>query len=140
MASKDAHIQVAERNRRAMVDLINCPQNHSAWVAAIAFYRALHLVEALFSVDSQIRHTNSHETRETRLKTNRRYQQVWRHYRHLQTASLVARYLGDGNVEVCGFDEYMTPEVVQRKLLNHHLHQIEKFAEKTLGSIQPCES
>jgi hypothetical protein len=101
---------------------------HSPWLATAAFYKALHIVEAVFSNDRAIRHTNDQDEREKALKSNRRYEQVYKHYAQLKRASLNARYLPRRE----SFDSYLRPQQVVDLLLRHHLHQLEESAAKML--------
>jgi hypothetical protein len=132
MPSKDAHLSAARENQRVIEYLCQKVDEFPGWVATVAFYKALHVIEALFAVDGTgvDGHTDKHEQRNTLLKKTRRYQQLWKFYRPLFQASLVARYLRENqNVpthEV--FATYMPPDTVVRLVLGHYLKQIEKSA------------
>lgn len=94
MPSKEAHVAVAKRNQ-ATLDFLLGGDDHLPWVVTVAFYKALHIVEAVFAADrhSPMPHTDDHKVRNRLLKTTNRYAQLWRMYRPLWDASLVARYL-----------------------------------------------
>lgn len=109
---------------------------HLAWIVAIAFYKALHIVEAVFEADprSPVKHTDDHGTRNKVLKTTSRYKHLWDNYRPLYEASLVARYLHfDGSPTVDVFSTYMPKTVVKNLILGHHLHQIQQSARRLLA-------
>ena len=103
--------------------------NHPEWIAVIAFYKALHLVETLFAHD-KASHSRNHESRESLLKSDRRYKNIWEHYRVLWTISTVARYLSS----VESFAEYMSPEDVEKEVIRHRLNQVEKSVAKLVGA------
>lgn len=123
------HINLAVKNQRAINHLLPARKDHPEWVATIAFYKAVHVVEAMFFQDPTIRHTSDHPTRNRHLKTQRRYSHIWHHYRRLFAASLVARYLQDEqHAGYSTFSDYLSSDDVVSSLLNDHLHQVEKSA------------
>ncbi|MFH1023462.1 MAG: hypothetical protein V1809_08730 [Planctomycetota bacterium] len=137
MPTEAAHIALAARNQKTIDYLLNDISAHSEWITTIAFYRALHIVEALFSKDPRARHGTSHERRDHLLKSDKRYSHIYKHYRPLWAASVVARYLED-RVHTYGcFSEYLTPEQIKTEILGHRLCQIEKSAKKLLPSLSP---
>ncbi len=126
------HRQLADHNQ-ALIDLLSPRRDEFAdWVATVAFYKAVHLVEAVFFHNSG-EHSYSHDDRRRRLRENNRYLQLHRHYFILYEASVVARYLASSNLRgYRTFTDYMTWEDVQAQLLNHSLRQIEQSAERLL--------
>ena len=50
MPSKEAHLTAAKRNQ-ATIDYLLAGDEHLPWVVTVAFYKALHLVEAVFAAD-----------------------------------------------------------------------------------------
>lgn len=134
MPSEDAHLEVALRNQEA-IDYLSAEIGHfSAWVTTVAFYKALHIVEAVFANDPRIGHGQSHEARERHLKTNRRDGHIYKHYRPLWAASMVARYLESGGKHYGSFSDYCDPEQVKSEFLSHRLRQIEKSASRFLSA------
>jgi hypothetical protein len=137
MPSKDAHLAAAKANQNAIDYLLVRIKDFPGWTITIAFYKALHIVEALFAVDGQevAQHTDSHEERNSLLKKTKRYQQIWIFYRKLYQASLIARYLQEDekgkDCEV--FSKYMPPEDVKQLALGHWLLQIQKSAATLTG-------
>ena len=134
MACESVHIQVANRNQRSINHLCKHREEHSPWIVTVAFYKALHIVEAVFANDSSIGHTSDHPTRFLKLRTTRKYEHIYRHYSKLSRASNVARYLEDGTngTDVSCFDEYLSPDKVTTKFLFDHLKQIENSARGRL--------
>jgi hypothetical protein len=61
------------------------------WAVTVAFYKAVHIVEAVFAADLR-RDSTSHTDREQTRKIPK-YKEVFKPYTHLFTASRVARYL-----------------------------------------------
>ncbi|MBN2211949.1 MAG: hypothetical protein JW709_11185 [Sedimentisphaerales bacterium] len=132
MPSESDHINLALRNQQALDTLIAHEQPHSEWITTIAFYKALHLVEAVFARNKQ--HSHNHEHRENHLKRDRRWSHIWKHYRPLWAASMIARYLQDEHgATYRTFEDFLPPERVQPELLHHRLSQIELSVKKLLS-------
>ncbi|MCH7596907.1 MAG: hypothetical protein IID35_10145 [Planctomycetes bacterium] len=85
MATEDAHLKKAKTNQ-AFLETI--PDEFSDWLAIVAFYTAVHLVEAIFARQGVPSH--NHPQRNRRLK--RRYPEIWRNFRPLYNASTLLRY------------------------------------------------
>lgn len=135
MPTKDAHLAAARQNQSTIGFLLNASNDdHLPWVVTVAFYKALHVVEALFAsqASGEIQHTDDHRQRNDTLKTTVRFQQIWKMYRPLYNASLIARYLRDNasspTFEV--FSKYMSKEEVESKVLGHYLHQVQASASR----------
>lgn len=147
MPSKDAHVAAALHNQRVIEYLYERIDDFPDWVVTVAFYKALHVVEAVFAGDAKAssRHFDTHHDRNVELRKNKRYSNIWKGYGPLYQLSLNARYLredGDGpKYEV--FSKYMPPEKVQTTVLDHYLHQIEKTAAKLLKDpdfLEPADA
>jgi len=94
MACLDAHIDKAVHNISTMAHLATDPAQKD-WVATVAFYVGLHIVDAvLYSKNKGLhRHGQSHNNREQLVKTDRQLAEVWKCYWPLHNESIVARYL-----------------------------------------------
>lgn len=102
MPSKQAHVTAAKSNQAA-IDYLLKEDTHLAWVVTIAFYKALHTVEALLASGSEsVKHFDEHKTRNKFLKSDHRYSQIWKMYRPLFEASLVLKQVYPAR-EVRGF-------------------------------------
>lgn len=138
MPSKDAHISAARRNEDTLRHLLSGGDEHLGWVATVAFYKALHIVEAVFHEDPNLplKHTDDHKLRNKTLKNTARYQHIWKMYRELWQASLVARYLREDETSAAHpvFEVFMPRDKVESLLLGHYLAQVEKSAAKFLGA------
>jgi len=128
MAAEAEHIASANRIQLTIAHLLEKREQNSPWIATLAFYKALHIVEAVFANDKNIGHSSDHQSRERSLKKTRKYDHLAKHYLPLARASLVARYLPGHKV----FEDYMLPDVVVSQLLRHHLRQIERSAKRFL--------
>lgn len=126
MATESDHLACANRTHKTIVHLLDNAADNSPWIATTAFYKAIHIVEAVFSNDRTVQHTSNHGDREQALKRQRRYQNICDNFLPLYRASLNARYL----LSCTCFDTYLTPEDVIAILLKHHLHQVEQSAAK----------
>jgi hypothetical protein len=131
MPSKESHCHAALENNAALQYLLLRIEDYPQWVVTVAFYKALHIVEAMFAADrkSTKKDTDNHETRNRLLKTERRYQKIWGHYRVLWNDSLVARYLKEGETfdsknPPFKFLSYVPADKILSQHINHHLHQI----------------
>jgi hypothetical protein len=134
MPSRESHLLIADRNQKLIEHLRKDIDRFSEWITTVAFYKALHLIEAVFAGDPSIRHGRSHEHRDQCLKSRRHYAQLYKFYRPLWAASTVARYLEDQSRgdEYSSFSEYLSPQQGQSIVLGHYLHQIEQAAAKFL--------
>lgn len=94
MSSTIDHIQLANKNHKALLYLLNKPDDFPEWIATIAFYKAVHVVEGVFASDGK--HSNGHDSRLSELKQEK-YRDIFKAYRPLYAASLVARYLADSS-------------------------------------------
>jgi hypothetical protein len=93
MANELAHITLANRNHDALAHLLPDADRFPEWVATIAFYKAVQIVEAVF-VTNLNQHSTSHHQRLLTLKIAR-FKAIFKDYRVLLSASRIARYLED---------------------------------------------
>jgi hypothetical protein len=134
MPDENAHIRLAKHNQDLINHLLPDKKNYSDWITTVAFYKALHLVEAVFFCERSILHGRSHENRDSHLKSIKKFEQIYRHYRPLWAAATIARYLenvGKGKT-YNNFYEYLDPDEVESKILKHRLMQLERSARKFL--------
>jgi hypothetical protein len=101
------------------------PDRFSDWMLTGVFYAAVHAVESLIAFDGLPNHT-SHEARNQTLRTVRRYQQVWRHYRELYDASQTTRYDCDPNLWIPSAD-------VKAVWIPQYLYPLEQSVRKLIG-------
>lgn len=136
------HIALANKNHDALVQLARQPERHAEWVATIAFYKAVQVVEAVLASELG-RHSNGHDARLDFLKRTK-FAEIFKAYRPLYSASLVARYLVDSSrpklenkqsITYHTFADYMSPEDVVRKLLKKRLDVLEQKAVGFLTDV-----
>jgi hypothetical protein len=86
MAKPEEHQKQADHNQRFLesIDTGTFPD----WVATVAFYKAVHLVEKMFRARGH--NSGSHTRRNNVLK--RQYLPIWREYKTLYSFSRLARY------------------------------------------------
>ena len=131
MATEQEHLALADKNEQVIRFLRPEIGKFSDWVATVAFYRALHLVEAVLARDRKEVYT--HKDRARILRATGKYQKIYQHYRPLYAASLVARYLQDADGSTYHtFSDFMPPETVERIILGYRLKEIEQSVEKLL--------
>lgn len=96
MPTEMDHLSLANHNHDLLAELL--PQIHRFpdWVATIAFYKSLHVVEAVFASENPSKHGTDHFDRENYLKRSHRYSNIYQHYRPLAATSMIARYMGSG--------------------------------------------
>lgn len=133
MPNEEQHIQWALHN----IDVINHLYENQLfcdWVATVAFYTGLHIIEAVLFADkgTQGKHGVDHHRRKITLKQTNRFLKLYQHYRPLHSAAQVARYIEDSAGTPTFFQSYMSATEVRDTLLQHHLVQIMKSAMKFL--------
>jgi hypothetical protein len=134
MPSPDAHLAAARSNYDLMTYLrANRLATDAGWVAVIAFYTALHVVEAVFATlrHGGVEHTATHYERRNVLRNVRQYLKLWQHCRPLHDAASDARYLEAGEAF------HMTPAQVESILIDHHLKEILAYAQRHAAVTVP---
>lgn len=133
MANQGDHLRLADHNADVIAHLQTANPELHDWVTTVAFYKAVHLIEAVFAHDGT-GHSGDHGQRSILLKSKRRYDKIYEHYRPLKSASEIARYLQTqhgGGFKT--FNDYLTPPQVQSEILGHRLLQLERSARKLLA-------
>lgn len=131
MPNFEVHETAAARNQNVLDCLLenyaHSPNDFAHWVLTVAFYKALHLVETIFSQETQPFHSKDHHERNQRLKNIKKYEHIWRHYRLLLDASMAARYLvvPHSGEDLTDLDAYLSGDSIHAKFINHSLRQIE---------------
>lgn len=103
-------------------------EKYCDWILTGAFYAAVHAVETLIAFDGQPNHT-SHETRNRVLRTVRRYQQIWKHYRELYNGSQTTRYH-------CSPNDWIPADQIKAVWIPNYLYPIEKSVQKLIGETK----
>lgn len=140
MATEASHIALANRNHDALCVLLAANDEHPEWVATIAFYKALQIVEAAFATVG-IGHGCGHSKRLEILQDKKNgFTNFCKHYEALLEASEVARYLGSRPVppsttgdSYSSFSSYMTMADVKTVLLQKRLMNVEMHARGSLS-------
>ncbi len=78
MSAEAEHIRLANRNQATLDYLLLDVSKCSEWIAVIAFYKSLHVVEAVFAREPLPCHLHNHHERLGRLKTTRAYSPLTR--------------------------------------------------------------
>jgi hypothetical protein len=125
MASESDHVVLANHNHGLLLHLLQVG-GYSDWAATVAFYKAVHVVEAVFAA-SLGKHSVDHSDRLRTLKMPR-LKSIFRDYTHLFTASLVGRYLVATDAgEFSRFSDFMDEDDV-KKLIRKRLYGVEQHA------------
>jgi hypothetical protein len=126
MAAIDHHLRLANKNNDALLFLLPSIQKHSEWIATIAFYKALHVVEAgLRSLG--YRYAHGHKHRLDLVLVRPELKPIYKHYRVLYEASCIARYLYNHETEKDFdlFSQFMDANDVRQELLGIRLRGVE---------------
>ncbi len=130
MASELDHVALANKNHDCLLHLASNPAAFPEWVTTIAFYKAVHVVEAVFA-NLLGMHSTSHDNRQYRLKTDPKLKSGFVDYQALMTASRIARYLeassGGRHNTYRAFSDSISPSDVMSQLVYKRLHRVEQF-------------
>ena len=137
MPSKSEHLDVARENVAAMRHLHGAGDRFARWMTTTVFYAAVHVVEAVFA-EIEGSHSENHHERNARLRGDRRYRNLWQHYKRLLRESMIARYLESDHPRA-NVDDFRTAEAVIRELHGHHLKQIVASAGRLIGETIDLE-
>ncbi|HEV59161.1 MAG TPA: hypothetical protein ENN87_16960 [Phycisphaerales bacterium] len=120
MPKTEEHVALACHNLDVLAYLALRPE-FSDWMVTVAFYAALHAVEAVLW-HKEKKHGQSHDRRESILKHNRTYEKIWRHYRKLKSLSLIARYANDRpDSKAILFSDYLPQVSAVEKVIRQNL-------------------
>lgn len=146
MANQNDHLAQAARFIKTIDYLKLKIDEHSEWVATVAFYAALHFIEAAFLTHGANIHSHDHAQRFKTLmnlaaldpKYQADYSNIYKKFQSLYTASSVARYLvakqpasrktGTARkvpAEYSSFKDFLSPKDVEKQLLDDCLKTIE---------------
>lgn len=133
MASEGVHLDLANRNQEFLNSIASAPTPFADWIATVAFYKAVHIAEAVFATNEPhlSQHSTNHAVRNDLLRKS--YPDMWRRYSPLYRASRIARYLEYQNQKSACFSFYMTHDVVMNELLDVDLVGLEAEAVPLLS-------
>ncbi|MFV2069907.1 MAG: hypothetical protein ACC645_23320 [Pirellulales bacterium] len=125
MASETDHITLANKNHAALAYLLNDHEQFPEWITTISFYKAIQVVEAVFW-RLEKRNSNSHSHRLNRLKHGP-YVPIFKHFRFLWNASMVARYLHESGSDSAfsSFTDFMPTDAVVERVVKKRLKSVE---------------
>lgn len=116
MPSAAEHVEVARQNSLTLAALKTASGSHAPWIATVAFYEALHIVDARLFFDGH--DPIGHKDRFLVLR-NQAYQPLWFHFQPLYNTSRIARYSS-----VTAFAQHIKPSEVENRLIRLHLAKI----------------
>jgi len=135
MPKLDAHAALARRTQIVLDRLLQTCDANPEWVATVAFYKAVHIVEAVFKHEDGS-DSIDHGERNQRLRQD--HPDIWKLYAPLWMASKIARYLECGepgtpsHQTFSTFAQHRSPNQV-RNLVAHNLRKIEQWAQGLIG-------
>ena len=118
MPSSAEHRDKADRNRK-LLDTLKT-SGVPEWIAVVAFYTALHLVERLSACESI--HNANHQDRLAYLNRHKKHRVIHASFQTLYDASQIARY---GTVNQ--FDRAFPADTVEKTLVRKYLAAIEMY-------------
>jgi hypothetical protein len=109
------------------------------WAMTVAFYKAVHVVEAVLANDCHF-HSTSHTEREKSLKLPK-YKAIFTSYGHLYTGSRVARYLeSQEGKSFTTFATYMdgatVVDVIRRRLFAVEQNSLQFLTNESRGILR----
>lgn len=136
-ANVNNHLSLANKNHAALLHLMRDAPAYPEWIATIAYYKAVQVVEAVLV--SRGRSSCSHANRLDAVKRIGR-PELHRHLRAMWAASSVARYLYDNSKQASytSFSDYMDPSQVVELLVRRRLRPIERLCLAMLP--KDCQS
>lgn len=143
MASLVDHVSQANHNKELAHRLDSSGGlKYRDWLITIAFYAAIHYVEAFFTTVKDVGHTEvacsqgegRHPFRERMVKRHLG-RECWSSYRKLSNASTLARYLLPGPGQVGPAERYFTRQQA-RRLFRHDLKVVRDEVDQHVG-VQP---
>ena len=142
MSSDAEHLALANRFQAAIDHNLTDVETCAEVIAIAAYYKAMHVVEALFFRDPEINHCHLHRDRLKNLGKRRKYHSLYKRLKALWNASEVARYLvfrvdsGPSQSAVfSSFRDYIPPPDLRRDLLDRYLVPLERDSASLLGDV-----
>lgn len=118
-----AHINQWKHNR-GFLGLID--PGFPDWAVTVAFYTALHAVDALLAHDKVLGIVNHDGRNRTLMQTNR-YAHISKYYHPLYGLSRTVRYMASP-------ERWLQWSLIQSKVIAGYLHPIEESVQKLMGS------
>lgn len=120
MPNSKQHKKKAEHNR-AFLDSIT-DDRFADWMAVVAFYTAVHLVERLRTLNHNASEQHSRDHQHRREFVQSQHKQIHTAYHELFNASLIARYQ-----TVNSFQTQLNVKDIKTRLINGYLAEIESY-------------
>jgi hypothetical protein len=129
MPNSKEHREKAQRNR----DVLDAVKGTATpdWIAVIAFYTALHLVERLAAKDMV--HHDKHQDRLHYLARHQQHRTIHTAFSSLHDAAHIARY---GTVNQ--FDKAYPGDVVEKQLVGKCLKDITFYVDAFFAPVSPA--
>jgi len=125
--NSNAHLDQWKHNRSFLRSI---PGEYPDWIVTVAFYTALHVIDALLAKEA--RTITDHKTRNEVLRKTNRYEKIWRAYQPLYGLSRTVRYLADPT-------QWVPIDKIKPNVFNDYLYRIEESVFKLLGKDENPE-
>lgn len=131
MPLHDSHFEKSKENLITLKQLSSHKESKD-WFITIAFYSALHLVEAMLSLQNRLKsntlHCFSHTIRKDVLSAA--YPKIWKKYRPLYDASLAARYIQRDDLQK---DAFYSLDTIINTLIKQYYSSVLKQVKTIVG-------
>src|SRR5258708_19395169 len=126
MASEADHIALANKCHDALIAVLGDGEQESEWITTIAFYKAVQIVEAVFT-QSGIPSSASHRGRSESLTRKLGNEPLFQQYQFLLNASRIARYLHDESGKgFTRFTDFIPADRVVHRIIKKRLAPLEQ--------------
>jgi hypothetical protein len=122
-ATSQSHIQQWLHNRRFLAQI---PPDYPDWQVTVAFYAALHSIDALLAFDKVIDRVINHDTRNAVLMHTNKYAFLNKKYQPLYSLARTVRYLADRT-------KWVPSHTIQANVIGRYLFPIEQSVQKLMG-------
>ena len=118
MATEQKHREKAESNKKFREQI---PEEFPDWLAIVAFYEAVHIVETLLARYGI--HSKSHTSRNEEIK--KRFPIIWEHYLPLYNVSRLVRYT----------PYRITIEQAREHMVDHRLAAVRRLVAEAIKDL-----
>jgi hypothetical protein len=142
MPTKEEHIEIAKGHKHfmqfaglALKNLPNkCkPEAYCCWIVTAAYYRVLHLIEAVFDKHKQHHVANDEgaDSKRSGLLLSLGLQEIRKQYKGLRRLALYAKYRPNNSPH--DYDVIAQPDKTQTEVVDGYLKTIELLVARELG-------
>jgi len=128
------HSALASKNASVLEYLKNRIDDFPEWVVTVAFYEALHNIEAAMASEKDVLRTSCHKDRNELIRTHPNYKSIYYAYKSLYDVSCIARYMHHGTIN---FSAYMPRAQIESVVLANWLYKVKQFSAHRIKQSAP---